>query len=46
MRFVDGLRDDIKPIVLLQCPGDLYTASSLALLQEKVTEPMRKFEYN
>jgi hypothetical protein len=34
MKFIDGLRDDIKSVILVQRPGDLDTACSLALLQE------------
>jgi hypothetical protein len=40
MCFIDGLCEDIKPIVLLQCPGDLHISSFLALLQEDVVEPV------
>ena len=36
MHFVDGLRHDIKSVVLLQRPKDLDTAATLALLQEEV----------
>lgn len=35
-RFVDGLRDDIRAVVLVQRPSDLDTACTLALLQEEV----------
>lgn len=35
-RFIDGLRDDIRAIVVVHRPQDLDTASSLALLQEEV----------
>ncbi|CAN6338981.1 unnamed protein product [Urochloa humidicola] len=35
-RFVDGLKSDIKAIVLVHRPKDLDTASSLAILQEEV----------
>jgi len=35
-RFVDGLRNDIKAVVLVHRPKDLDTASSLAILQEEV----------
>jgi hypothetical protein len=31
-RFVDGLRDDIRAIILIQRPTDLDTACTLALL--------------
>jgi hypothetical protein len=32
LRFIDGLREDIKSIVLVQCPQDLDTACVLASL--------------
>jgi hypothetical protein len=35
-RFVDGLKDDVKSVVLVQRPTDLDTAYTLALLQEEV----------
>ena len=35
-RFIDGLRDEVRAIVLLHRPVDLDTACSLALLQEEV----------
>jgi hypothetical protein len=31
-RFIDGLRDDIRAIILVQRPLDLDTACTLALL--------------
>lgn len=34
-RFIDGLRDDIKAVVLVQRPGNLDAACSIALLQEE-----------
>ncbi|WVZ49084.1 hypothetical protein U9M48_000465 [Paspalum notatum var. saurae] len=34
-RFIDGLRDEIKAVVMLHRPADLDTACSLALLQEE-----------
>jgi hypothetical protein len=37
-RFIEGLRSDIRAIVMVQCPNDLDTACSLALLQEEVAE--------
>uniref|UniRef100_A0ACD5U5D8 Uncharacterized protein n=1 Tax=Avena sativa TaxID=4498 RepID=A0ACD5U5D8_AVESA len=37
-RFVEGLRSDIRSVVMVQQPTDLDTAYSLALLQEEVTE--------
>jgi hypothetical protein len=45
LRFIDGLRDDIKPIVLVQRPQDLDTAFVLAALQEEVADPYKKREY-
>lgn len=44
-RFVDGLREDIRAVVLIQRPGDLDTACTLALLQEEVAEPARRREF-
>jgi len=35
-RFVDGLKNEIKAVVLVHRPKDLDTASSLAILQEEV----------
>lgn len=35
-RFIDGLKDDIKVVVLVHRPSNLDTASSIALLQEEV----------
>lgn len=37
-RFVEGLRADIRAVVMVQRPHDLDTARSLALLQEEVAE--------
>ncbi|KAK1651077.1 hypothetical protein QYE76_068882 [Lolium multiflorum] len=37
-RFVEGLRPDIRSIVMVQRPNDLDTACSLALLQEEVAD--------
>jgi hypothetical protein len=33
-RFIEGLRSDIRSVVMVQRPNDLDTACSLALLQE------------
>lgn len=43
-RFIDGLRDDIRAIVLVQRPTDLDSACTLALLQEESTEPGNRKE--
>jgi hypothetical protein len=31
-RFIDGLKEEIKSVVLVQCPSDLNSACTLALL--------------
>ncbi len=43
-RFADGLREDVRAVVMLQQPPDLDTACSLALLQE-VSEPLKRKEF-
>jgi hypothetical protein len=47
-RFIDGLRDDIKVVVLVQRPGNLDTACSVALLQEETIKdaPRREVKRN
>jgi hypothetical protein len=40
-RFVDGLHDSVRAIVLVKCPCDLDTACTLALLQEEAQGPLR-----
>lgn len=42
MKFVDGLRDDIKAVVMLQRPNDFDTAAVLAQLQEEAGEMIRR----
>lgn len=42
-RFIDGLTPAIRSIIAIQCPGDLDTAYSLALLQEEVTTGALQF---
>jgi hypothetical protein len=42
--FVDGLKDEIKSVILIQCPMDLDTACTLAVLQEEV-DVARRREY-
>jgi hypothetical protein len=42
MRFVDGLRDEIKTIVMVQRPHNLDTACSLAIVQEEAVESSRR----
>jgi hypothetical protein len=37
-RFIEGLRSDIRAIIMIQRPSDLDSACSLALLQEEVVE--------
>ncbi|XP_066354763.1 uncharacterized protein [Miscanthus floridulus] len=43
-RFIDGLRDDIRAVILIQRPADLDAACSLALLQEEAVKPTRRKE--
>jgi hypothetical protein len=45
LRFIDGLRDDIKSIVLVQRPQDLDTACVLASLQEEVEDTHRRRDF-
>jgi hypothetical protein len=40
--FVDGLKDDVKSVVLVQRPTDLDTAYTLSLLQDKAESARRK----
>jgi len=44
MRFIDGLRPDIRSVVLVQRPSDLDTASYLAILQEQGADPSRRLD--
>ncbi|CAO2144897.1 unnamed protein product [Urochloa humidicola] len=43
-RFIDGLRDDIKAVVMIHRPENLDTASTIALLQEELTMDLSKKE--
>jgi hypothetical protein len=47
MRFIDGLRGDIKAIVLVLRPPDLDTACTLAMLQVEANPvaPTRSSRY-
>jgi hypothetical protein len=45
MRFVDGLRDDIKSMVMIQRPSTLDSACALALVQEEVVVSGKKKDY-
>jgi hypothetical protein len=45
MRFIDGLREDLRAPVLIQRPTDLDTAYVLAKLQEEVVVPGRRREF-
>lgn len=44
MRFVEGLRDDIRSAVSLHRPVDFDTAASLALLQEEISGRPREYK--
>lgn len=45
MRFIEGLRDDLRTPVLIQCPSTLDTAFVLAQLQDEVSTPGRRPDY-
>jgi hypothetical protein len=45
LRFIDGLRDDMKSIVLVQRPQDLDTTFVLATLQEEVGDTPRRRDF-
>lgn len=45
-QFIDGLRDDIRVVVMGQRPGDLDTTCTIALLQEEVFEPTKRKEFH
>lgn len=45
MKFIEGLREDLKASVLLQRPADLDTAYVLAQLQEEVSQPLKHREF-
>jgi hypothetical protein len=42
-RFIEGLSSNIRRVVMIQCPQDLETAVSLALLQEEIEDDVPKF---
>lgn len=44
-RFIDGLRYDIRSIVMVQLPVDLDVACTFALLQEEALEPGHRREF-
>lgn len=45
MKFLDGLKDDVKNVVSIQRPSDLDAACALALLQEDVQASSHKREF-
>lgn len=45
MRFIDGLREDVKSTVLVQRPRNVDAACALSLLQDEVVKPCTKKEY-
>jgi hypothetical protein len=45
MRFVDGLCDDIRSMVMIQCPSTLDSACVLALVQEEAGDSVNKKDY-
>jgi hypothetical protein len=44
MRFVDGLRDDLKQMVMIQHPSKLDIACALALVQEEAVDSTKRKE--
>jgi hypothetical protein len=42
MRFIDGLKDDIRPMVMIQWPSTLDSTCALALVQEEALDSHRK----
>lgn len=46
--FIDGLKDDIRAVVLVHRPSNLDTASAIALLQEESSKdaPRKDFKRN
>lgn len=40
-RFIEGLRNDIRAVVMVQGPSDLDSACALALLQEEVADSLK-----
>jgi hypothetical protein len=45
MLFIDGLRDDISPMVMIQRPSNLDSACALALVQEEALDAGKKKDY-
>jgi hypothetical protein len=45
MRFVDGLKEDVKSVVMIQRPTTLDVTCALALVQEEALDPGRKKSY-
>lgn len=45
LKFIDGLRDDIKFVVVIQRPSYLDTAYVLVEMQDEVTEPLGRNEF-
>jgi hypothetical protein len=42
MRFIDGLKEDIRPNVMIQRPSTLDSACALALVQEEAVESHKR----
>jgi hypothetical protein len=45
MRFIDGMREGIKSMVMLHRPANLDAACALALVQEEAGDVSRKKEF-
>jgi hypothetical protein len=45
MRFVDGLKEDIRKVVMIKRPGNLDLACALALVQEEASDSSKRKDY-
>lgn len=43
--FIEGLRPDVRVVVIIQRPYNLDIACSLTYLQEEVSEPLRRRDF-
>lgn len=44
--FIDGLKDEIRAVVLVHNPSNLDTAASIALLQEETSKDVSRKDFN
>jgi hypothetical protein len=45
MWFVDGLKENIRKVVMIQMPGDLDLACAFAMVQEEASDTSRRKDY-